>query len=235
MSDGAAVDTLHWDSEFWGVHAARVFVTTSDDLRNATQECSRRGVQWASLLLAASDVTTINAAVRHGFDIVDYRIAFSSKPIQTVAPFELANPSDEEAMAEIASTAFPMSRFAVDSRLDAERCSAFYETWVRNSFNGQMADATVVSRFEGSLDGFITMRCRQDGSGALPLVAVRADRRGKGVAKRLLDGAMGWMICQSAESVEVVTQVSNTSAMRLYEAGGFQVRECDVWLHRWFD
>jgi dTDP-4-amino-4,6-dideoxy-D-galactose acyltransferase len=100
--------------------------------------------------------------------------------------------------------------------------------------NGQMADAVVVSRHDRQVDGFVTMRLRPDRTGSLPLVAIRSDRRGRGVGKRLVTGGLGWLAAQGAVNVEVVTQLSNLSAVRLYESVGFRTVDAGHWLHRWY-
>jgi dTDP-4-amino-4,6-dideoxy-D-galactose acyltransferase len=236
MSASFGVEPLAWDTQFWGVIAARATAEQVTDLAHVEELCLRLGVDWVSLLVPAANVDLINEAVRDGYDIVDFRHTMR-KPL--VGPFladetDLAEPDDVDAMAKIAVTAFGRSRFFVDRHLDDDTCAAFYDTWVRNSLHGSMADAAVVSRYRKRVDGFVTVKVRPDGVGVLPLVAIRGDRRGQGIGRRLVGDALGWLGERGAETAEVVTQSSNTTAIKLYESAGFATVDISAWLHRWF-
>jgi dTDP-4-amino-4,6-dideoxy-D-galactose acyltransferase len=236
MTGSARIEFLPWDTEFWGFRAARLHANTVDDLADADKLIAEDKIRWVSLLAPSTDVALVNAAVRLGYTIVDTRITLSKQLADSGEPTraDLALADDTDQMAAIAATAFPLSRFSVDPHLDDQRCELFYDTWVRNSMNGQMADAVVVSRHDGLVDGFVTMRLRPDRTASLPLVAIRSDRRGRGVGKRLATDAVGWLVEQGAMNVDVVTQLSNLSAVRLYESVGFQTIDAGHWLHRWY-
>jgi dTDP-4-amino-4,6-dideoxy-D-galactose acyltransferase len=150
-----------------------------------------------------------------------------STEVLLIAPEEL-----HKAM-ELVEGAFRISRFYVDAHLDRARCDEFYRTWVVNSFSGQMADAIVASRHDGSLDAFVTIRHGSDRMASLPLVAVRSDRRGIGVGRRVMHEALSWLAAQGAKTVSVTTQLNNIGAIRLYESLGFTLHESGVWLHHW--
>lgn len=236
MTATGLVEFLTWDTEFWGTRAARVHADNDDDLRLADAECADLGIRWASLLAPSAATSLVNSAIRVGYDMVDMRVALRMKLDPSIGKrsIETAAPDDTEPMASIAASAFPTSRFSVDPHLDDNRCADFYDTWLRNSVSGQMADAIVVSRHVGEIDGFMTVRTGQDHTGSLPLVAIRADRRGRGVGRRLLDDALAWFSAQECRELDVVTQLSNTPAIGLYESVGFRIVQSAIWLHRWY-
>jgi dTDP-4-amino-4,6-dideoxy-D-galactose acyltransferase len=236
MTEPDLVEFLAWDTEFWGVRAARVHVDNEDDLGRADAQSAELDIRWASLLAPSANTSLVNAALRGGYELVDVRVTLAMALDVSSGPaaVDLADNTDADQMAAIAATAFPASRFFIDPHLDDSRCELFYDTWVRNSLNGRMADAIVVSRHEGDVDGFMTLRLRPEHTGSLPLVAIRADRRGRGIGGRLLTDALGWLAAQGATSVDVVTQLANTPALRLYESVGFQTVEAGFWLHRWY-
>lgn len=237
MTSGSRVEPLEWDSTFWGIPAARVFVDGADCLDACDQQCRDLGIAWASLLVPIDELDVLNAAVQKGYRVVDVRQTLRrglGDAVRRRTTSNVARPEDADAMAAIAARSFTVSRFFVDPHLDDELCEKFYDTWVRNSFNGQMADAAVVSRSDKGVDGFITVRGRPGECGSLSLVAVRADRRGHGIARGLVDDAIDWMLQREVPCVEVVTQAGNLAAVRLYEAAGFQTSESAFWLHRWF-
>jgi dTDP-4-amino-4,6-dideoxy-D-galactose acyltransferase len=231
------VRPLAWDTEFWGVRAARVIARSPGELEDAECACRELGIQWASLLVPIDELMLINAATHRGWDVVDVRytmtMALGERSPSTNEA--LARVDDVDGLAHIARESLVDGRFYADSHLDDQRCADFYETWLRNSFNGSMADAVVVASGETSLDGFITVRVHSDGSATLPLVAVRHDRQGQGVGRRLLSTTLDWIASQGGASVEVVTQLANTAAIALYASGGFRLTSSAVWLHRWYD
>ena len=231
------VEPLAWDTDFWGVTAARIWATNTHQLREAVVECKRRGIRWASLLVPIADTELVNSAVRAGFEIVDVRVTLSASLDRTDQRMtvSVADPSELQQAEEIVDGAFGISRFSADPHLSRERANQFYRTWVRNSFSGEMADAIVVSRHEGLLDALVTVRQHEGGAASMPLVAVRRDRRGTGVGARVVADARTWLARGGCTTVDVITQLANLAAIRLYESAGFSVREAGVWLHYWLD
>lgn len=206
-----------------------------DHLGEAEEQSQELGLTWVSLLVPTHRLDIVNSALRSGYEMVDVRLTLRlAGPIPaTDRVFSLATADDSAELSKIATSAFGLSRFFVDKHLDDHLCARFYERWVENSFNGQMADAVVVTKTNGDMDGFISLRCAMGGPGSLPLVAVRTDRRKQGVAAGLLACSLSWMKSRDAKSIEVVTQASNISAVRLYESAGFKIVDTSIWLHRW--
>ncbi len=237
MTASRLVEPLRWDSDFWGVSAARIHVEDAHQLDSAAIACRANGVQWASLLVPAERFDLLNAAVRSGYDIVDVRYTLEA-PVQDPAAaveVQLADASDAAALADIARQAFVTSRFFQDPRLPDRRCQDFYETWLRNSLSGELADAVVVARSEGRAAGFMTVRREAEDGSVIPLVAVAPTHHRRGLGRQLLEATMSWASREGCSSIRVVTQLTNTSAIALYNACGFRLVDAGVWLHRWFD
>jgi dTDP-4-amino-4,6-dideoxy-D-galactose acyltransferase len=230
------VELLRWDTDFWGVTAARIRPRTADELNQSVAECRTLGVRWASMLVPVTDTHLIGSAIRGGFQMVDVRITMSTKVAGRSEPTQasLAEAGELEQAQALVDGAFRVSRFYVDGNLDEARCDDFYRTWVMNSFAGPLADAIVVSRHQGMLDAFVTVQRQPDGTASLPLVAVRNDRRGIGVGGRVVNDALNWLGARGATRVTVTTQLANVTALRVYESAGFATQESGVWLHRWF-
>ena len=234
-----SVELLAWDSSFWGVRAARIRATDRGQLPDVEDQAKQLQVEWASLLVPTEGTDLISAAIRLGYDLVDVRLSLRARQpvdrrhLRAGELCRLASLDDVEAVASIAQTAFAGSRFYIDGHLDTRRCGDFYETWARNSFDGQMADAVVVSTHNGHVDGFVTVRFDADGSANLPLVAVRHDRRGAGTGRSLMAHVLQWISDGEPQDVTVVTQLSNIRAIGLYESAGFKMEKSAVWLHKW--
>ena len=200
------VELLSWDTDFWGVIAARIWSETPDELTQALAECRMLGVRWASVLVAVTNTHLVDSATRAGFEMVDVRITMSTTPdcrnAEPIAPSFVEADELRQAQA-LVDGAFQTSRFYADTHMDRARCNDFYRTWVTNSFSGELADAIVVSRHEGTLDGLVTVRRQRDRAASLPLVVVRSDRRGAGVGARLVGDTVRWLGSEGSTRVSV--------------------------------
>jgi dTDP-4-amino-4,6-dideoxy-D-galactose acyltransferase len=232
------VEPLDWDSAFWGVAAARVHADDADGLLRAVADCDRSGVVWGSLLVPTEDLDLVVAAIETGFVPVDVRVTLAACVTDSdlsTGPSDqhLADESDVDALATIARDALTMSRFFADPNLPDARCADFYETWIRNSVGGPLADAVIVERGDDGIDGFITIRRSTVDDATLPLVAVSPGRQGRGIGRAMLASTQRWLVANDVRRVEVTTQLANVPAIRLYEAHGFRVDRSGIWLHRW--
>ncbi len=230
------VTLLEWDTAYWGIRAARVQLDSGGQLDEADRLCNDLQVRWASLLVPSGQRGLLGSAVRAGYEVVDirYEMTLDLGARAPVARSVEASLEDEAALAAIARTAFADSRFFNDARLDDAKCAEFYETWLRNSLGGSLADAVIVDRLASEPAGFVTVRIDGDRA-SLPLVAVAPTHHGLGVGGRLLASTLDWIAARGVRRVEVVTQLTNVAAIRLYGAAGFRLSSSAVWLHRWWD
>jgi dTDP-4-amino-4,6-dideoxy-D-galactose acyltransferase len=229
------VEHLDWDSEYWNVRAARLYLESEHELAEGLGMCREADVEWVSLLVPSEQRSLVVAAVRAGFELVDTRFEMSCvlDRDENNTGDVAARPEDATDLVSIARSAFADSRFFNDTHLDDRKCAEFYATWMRNSLNGQLADVVIVDRQDSELTGFITVRLDQDRA-ELPLVAVAPRYHGRGVGHRLLESALEWIGRTAAVEVGVVTQLTNLPAIRLYSGAGFRMCGSGVWLHRWW-
>lgn len=235
QAESDLVALLPWDTEFWGVRAARIEAADIAQLADAERDCERLGVEWSSFLVPAARLDLVNAAIASGHEAVDVRITLSAPVPDNPTPGDvgIAGIDEAEELEHLAAIAFDTSRFFADRRLPRERCRELYAIWARRSVDGTLADAVVTHRSNGSIDGFVSIRLAEGGA-TLPLVAVRPDRQGSGVGGMLIESTLRWLRSANVNQVSVVTQLANTRAVRLYEAHGFRIADAAVWLHRWY-
>ena len=127
------------------------------------------------------------------------------------------------------------SRFRLDPNVPAGRFEALYEAWMARSTSGDLADAVIVADLPGGDDrpaGVVTLSVR-DGVGRVGLLAVRDDARGRGLGGLLMASAHREASARGAGRIEVVTQLDNAAACRLYEKAGYRLDVVTYIYHFW--
>ncbi len=143
------------------------------------------------------------------------------------------------ALGELAISAGIYSRFHVDPHFTDERFEAMYRRWIERSVTGDMADIVLVvplvDRDGGAgqgLGGMITL-AESGGIASIGLVAVAAAVRGTGIGSALMHAAHRWMQQRGAREAQVVTQLANLPACRLYERSGYRLSRVQHYYHFW--
>lgn len=226
------IETLDWDSEFFGVSVGRVAPATTD-LVAAAAEADAKGVDCTYLLLAADDADRLMEAQRAGFTVVDIRIELGAETVSVDDPdhgCRIADPdADASWLKRIASQRFTNSRFFADPHFGREAAGGLFEAWITRGLAGDGRQVVVLD----DRAGFVI--CGRDTSlheGIIELIAT-SDSAARGSGLRLMSGAHDWFLAQGLRSASVVTQVANVPALRLYERVGYRARRTDIWLHRW--
>jgi dTDP-4-amino-4,6-dideoxy-D-galactose acyltransferase len=98
----------------------------------------------------------------------------------------------------------------------------------------ELCDMVLVVQEEGSKIplGMVTISIEGD-VGQIGLIAVSERQRGRGLGRQLLEAADRWMLSQGAKTAQVVTQLQNVAACRLYENGGYQIEKIEYLYHFW--
>jgi ribosomal protein S18 acetylase RimI-like enzyme len=221
----AVLERLDWDSRFFGFTVARVSAPRMSFAEAREVAAAADAMQARCVYFLSSDPSSWRAASSAGFDPIDVRLELAVESMPSDAPRTLADRSDEsELLAIVREGAFTESRFFRDERFPREKASALFETWMQRGL-GEPGWFTI--RSDG---GFVTC-----GPSSIQLVAVAEHARGRGIARRLIAGALAEHTARGATRVTVVTQGTNVAAQTLYAACGFRPSSCALWLHRWSD
>lgn len=243
MSLSSACEVLPWDTEFFGFGIAHV---KGSDLPGITREslaewCRENRIRCLYLCAPAEDAALLEAAQAAGFNFVDIRMTLERPVVGEVEEQELGacqirgpRPEDLDLLKQLAAVSHSDSRFNCDRRFPRLACGRLYETWIERSCAG-WAQCVLVLEVQGQARGYITCHVHPDGKASIGLLAVAAEIRGRGAARRLIDAALRWMAEHRIPQVRVVTQGRNTAAQRLYQKCGFRTRQVEVWLHQWFE
>jgi ribosomal-protein-alanine N-acetyltransferase len=108
--------------------------------------------------------------------------------------------------------------------LAALHASSFHRGWSEDEFERLLSDRHVVAHRATAgtaLAGFILSRIVQDEAEILS-IAVASARRGRGLARQLLDINLRRLAALGARSVFLEVEEGNVSARRLYRRAGFQ-------------
>ena len=202
---------LDWDSEFFGIE-----VGMAEDPHESTAEFD---LTWILL----DTPLRIQEAEAHGYRFRDIRAEYSCEPNRRPRIACLpANDADADWLVALARTAHTNTRFYADGGLSRDRCADLYETWMRRAI---AEDKVLVN---GNRTGYVTVR-----EGAIGLIAVAPQARGRGVGERLVSDASAHCLDLGLAEIRVVTQGTNIAANRLFQHCGFRLESTKVWMSKW--
>jgi len=221
---------LEWDSDFFGYKVARL------DLGNSTELPP----------LPASDFKLIyifNRQEIKGMEskLVDKKAYFQTTlldleevPNQSILieAFDRRKHSSEELVALTLESGI-FSRFFVDPNFKDGEYEKLYRRWIENSVDKKSALEVFVAVERGHILGFITVGEKGTALADIGLLAVSPQARGKKIAKTLVQHVKSYALKKGFKRMQVVTQLDNQPATRLYEATGFELNELTYIYHIW--
>lgn len=235
-SDGWLSDVLGVASwKLLGLDAATPCAAIQAGLRDR----AKNDAAFFQAKIATRDVVAVSNATRAGFAVIDVNVTLDwddsagfGQDCSAGVTVEGAAPDDAAAIEAIAGRCFTLSRFHLDPAIGLERAHEVKRQWARNACNGR-AKAVYVARRGGAVCGFLAVLVNE-GAGrtdaVIDLVGVDSSHQGQG-AGRALSRFFVEQWRGRADRLRVGTQVSNISALRLYESIGFRVTETSYVLH----
>jgi dTDP-4-amino-4,6-dideoxy-D-galactose acyltransferase len=233
-----------WDTQHFGYPVASISnpEMESEALERSLLHAQKQGYQlvyWAS----CQELDT-NSPCLQEFQgmLVDRKTTFaksfrSQLATQDDAQFRSVEwqPGDHSAeLMELGVAAGLWSRFAIDPRIPRDKFLSLYEIWMLRSIARELCDTVlVVQEKDGSVPlGMVTVLMDGD-LGQIGLIAVSEQQRGRGLGRRLVEAADRWMLERGAKSAQVVTQLQNVAACRLYENAGYKIEKIEYLYHFW--
>lgn len=234
----STLEFLPWDSRFFGKRIGRVKLgaATAVDPERLHDELTRSSFDCVYIDLDATETGLFRELVR-GARLTDVRVEMEadlSEPpaadpgegVEEIVTWDRRDIDDAVALSRALST---WSRFAADP-LFAAHAARLYREWVGHAFSG--AHGALVRRDGGRIVGLLTYRLATDPAW-IELLAVRDDRRGKGVGTALSRAFLAKARAAQRGRARVRTQLRNVGAIRTYERAGFRVAACTFMLHWW--
>lgn len=189
------------------------------------------GFRWTTT--SPQDVLAAQALTDQGFYIVDTRVTLEKKlPSRIIAPIpqgyaiRASQPTDEEQVTAIASTAFTCNRFYNDPAILPLSASKIKEMWARNFFRGMRGDIMVVATQGKKVVGF-NLVLKKDDVLVIDLIAVDAAHRQRGLASAMIAASA---TTPGINLMRVGTQLANIASLRAYQKAGFVITGAEhVW------
>lgn len=233
---------LNWDSAFFAKRIARVGVEIADEeqMDEILAWCTSQQVDCLYYLCRADHPGAIRAAENGGFRLVDIRAELNVPltPSTPAAPrdghrIRPSTPDDLEAVTALAGKAFQNTRFSNDPEFGPGAAARLYTQWIKQNCESQTT-TVLVSVNENRVNGFISLVPTGDDDASIGLIAVDDKMRGRGVGRALVEASKDHCRQAGIRELSVVTQASNTAALRLYEECGFRLSSVKLWYHKWF-
>jgi RimJ/RimL family protein N-acetyltransferase len=257
----AALRHMPWDSNHFGFCVYRVeqFDVWGDvaqlELRAArlaeavVARARELGARTVHASLPMEAIAAIHALDSAGFRIMDVLVTWifehgkqqiSDYPDKCI--IRGVQPGDAEVLVPLARTAYTDTpdRFHADPHLPTERSNELYAEWIKNSFNGKLADYIVVAEVDGKPAGYTTLKLEGDHqgksnvkTGGLILSAVAPWAEGRGVYTSMINGGLRWFQQQGVQVSHLGTQVNNYPVERAWARLGFRLAKAGPSLHLW--
>lgn len=228
---------LEWDSEFFGMRIASVRCVEPFDperLKHLVEGLREEGYALLYLFIEEDERPAPALPLGDACRLADVKYVFATDDLHAAADpdgvEEFSGEADE--LLALAFEAGTHSRFRQDERFGEGTFERFYRTWVENSLARRIADHVLVCRDGERTSGFATLRI-EGLNASVGLIAVRADARGRGTGRRLVDACKRIAARSGARTLTVATQQANEGACAFYRRCGFRLSTRTAVYHCW--
>lgn len=226
------IERLEWDSVFFGYEVGKIQINSQDIINfDVFFEQAKK----YKLIYVYSDVTLTDSR----FKLVDRKVIFYQKikkekpernPIMETFNKEV---HDYNQIKQLALESGVYSRFFLDQNFNCNEYVRLYSRWIKNAVNKVNTFDVIVAIKNNDIIGFTTLNKKSDVLSDIGLVAVSKEFRGLGIGKKIINESI-WRAKQSGfNEIQVVTQLENIAAMRLYTSTNFKIEKTTNIYHFW--
>jgi len=229
---------LPFDSDLFGISVAKIVPSclTSKDLSMILQQLKSQNV---SLVYWSSDSTHTEsqlAAKEQGGVLADRKVTYAmTLPKSQVLPKGIESYQEKMPNQELIDLALQVglySRFKMDPNITDDMRESMFKAWITNSTKRQIADEMLVTKDKDAISGMITLG-QKNKRGDIGLIAVGEAYRGQSLGSKLVKAAQSYFIEKGFQESQVVTQMTNVSACKLYEKNGYKIESIEHFYHFW--
>jgi ribosomal protein S18 acetylase RimI-like enzyme len=231
---------LDWDTKYFGVRSAKVVL--KDSVSEAEQDkilnyCSRFDFVTINNL-GNNKENNIWLGKKTKAFLTDMNIQFikrinkQSKILDEFTNVYNSFPINEDVL-KISQDAFLYSRFFNDPYLPKEKAQNIYVHWTNCAFENS-EKYFVITEITNKVVGYLLFSINiKQSFVTIELIAVDKTFRGQNIGKLLIAGLEFFAYEKGIKLIKVGTQTDNVSAVRFYNACGFQYASCNSIYHYW--
>lgn len=234
-----AFEILKFDTELFGFGVAKILVSRLDSsaLRNILEQLQQQKVRlvfWPSN--SWDEISQKAALALHGHYCtkqVTYVIELKNLgSFLTPDVEEYADTIVTRELEELAFEAGKYSHFLNDPKFPRDLFVKTYQNWIANSANKTLAKKILVIWRDQIIVGMVTLG-EKNQRGDIGLLGVSENFRRHGFGKQLVQAAQMEFIRQGYATAQVVTQLQDVPACKLYEKCGYTIEKIDNYYHFW--
>ncbi|MBT8424768.1 MAG: GNAT family N-acetyltransferase [Silicimonas sp.] len=210
---GPAVERSDFDSDIYGVEFHRVTVADAGRIAEALERLPDTGL-IVDAKVPADDLATIDALVGLGFQKASVLVEFGAAPDPDATTDAGAARvlTLSEADLDAHAGAFRFQRLMQDGRVPRGKTEELMRRWISNSLAGRR-EVIAIGR------NFCTYSVADR---RLTIDLLSCLDRGRGIAGRLMRAIHAEASTRGCDEVRVTTEAENVTALRVYQAAGFQ-------------
>jgi dTDP-4-amino-4,6-dideoxy-D-galactose acyltransferase len=226
------IERLEWDSVFFGYEIGKIQINSQDKIKfDFFFEQAKR----YKLIYIYSDITLTDSR----FKLVDSKVIFHQKINEEnfennflLESFD-TRVHDYNQIKQLALESGVYSRFFIDQNFKSNEYVRLYSKWIENAVKKINTFDVIVATKNNDIVGFTTLNRISDVLMNIGLVAVSKDFRGLGIGKGIINESILRAKESGFKEIQVVTQLENIAAMRLYTSTNFKIEKITNIYHFW--
>ena len=128
---------------------------------------------------------------------------------------------------------FNHTRFNRDNNFKKELVLEMYLIWVENHIKSKNAEV-IGATYKNQIIGLITYEFLNNSIPKIGLFSVQKNIQNLGIGSQLLKKCIKSLINKKKKRLSVVTQKSNSEALKFYLKNGFEIETKYKWFHKWY-
>lgn len=223
------IEKLEWDSNLFGYNVGRI-----DDNNFRLKDFSDFKLVYifSDKLITRLESKLVDKKATFIYQINESQMSNEQSSKILIQPYEDLT-HDYNELLTLTYESGIYSRFSVDKNFQNDEFKKLYKIWIDNSLKRINALDVFVAVEENAILGFITLVRKTHEISAIGLIAVSSKVRGKKIATNLINYIKKIAKENNFKQIQVVTQLDNLPAVKLYEANGFKLNEVKYIYHIW--
>ncbi|HWW39895.1 GNAT family N-acetyltransferase [Pedobacter sp.] len=228
------IERVDWDSNFFGFEIGRI---TIDDLNGFNyKDFKNESEKYRLVYVLSKDNLNLN-----NLTLVDNKVVFHRENISNINRLSFTEnmvlfderKHDVDQLVSLALESGVYSRFYLDKNFKNGEYRKLYTEWILKSINGELAFNILIANEKSKILGFTTIVKKNEILADIGLVAVHKDARGRGIGMGLINKTIEIARESNFKEIQVVTQMDNIPARKLYTNANFVIKDNINIYHFW--